>query len=76
MKKLKITAGLLSEIYSLSNRATKAIRMNNQLFDYVVGSAKKRNIKLVDYYNKLVLAVAIHEQNGNDVLKVLGETDV
>jgi len=75
-KKLRITPALMSEIYSHSNRAAKAIRMNNQLFDFVTESAKARGLKLVDYYNRLILATIIHEQNGNDVLKVLGETDV
>ena len=76
IKKLRITPALLSEIYSHSNRAAKAIRMNNQLFDYVTSSAKSKGLSLVDYYNRLVLSVIIHEQKGLDVLKVLEETDV
>lgn len=67
MKKMKINAEMLLDIASNKTRETKAIRMNKQLSSYVSKSAKKRNMKLVDYYNKLILSVIIYENNGIDI---------
>jgi len=75
MRKMKITPSLLLDIASLKNRETKAIRMNKRLSEYVEQSAKKRGLKLVDYYNKLILSVILYEKNGIDIFDSIKDLD-
>lgn len=75
MKKMKLNAELLLDVASLQNRETRNIRMNKQLSAYVTRSAKKKGMKLVDYYNKLILSVIIYEKNGIDILDVIKDMD-
>jgi len=75
MKKMKITPSLLIDIASQKNRETKNIRLNKRLVEYVEYSAKKKGIKLVDYYNMLILSTFLYERQGIDIFEVIKDLD-
>jgi len=75
VKKIKITPSLLIEIASLKNRITKAVRINKKLSDYVEQSAGEKDMKLVDYYNKLILSAILYERRGIDVFDIIEDLD-
>ena len=71
--KLKITPKFLLTIHDAENRGMCSVRINHKLYAYAKADAKKKNMKVVEYMNNLLLSKVIHDNEGEDIFECLNK---
>ena len=71
--KLKITKKFLLNLKDPKNRKVCSVRINNTLYEYAKDDAHKLGMSLVDYMNNILLAKAIHDNEGTDIFECLSK---